>query len=225
MADLVRDHVGAGEIPGRAEALAQLTEELEVQIHAAVGRAVERPDRRARLAAGGLDGSGEQDEPRRLVGAAALLEEPAPGVLGVPEDGPDEVRLRIVLRGLALGSAVDRCRRRGLLDEAAQDVEGIGAREQAQHDDQEEAAASELESRPAHRHAPTVLDVLAAAHVPPAHREPPGAANWARPPPTQACARAPRPATSVPAAGSSATRRRPSLQATRWSSKIAAVLN
>ena len=51
MADLVRDHVGAGEVPRRAEALAQLTEELEVQIHAAVGRAVERPDREL-LAAG-----------------------------------------------------------------------------------------------------------------------------------------------------------------------------
>jgi hypothetical protein len=177
MANLVGHHVGTGEVSGRTEALAQLAEELEIQVHPPIRRAVERSDRGARLAAGGLDGPGEQDEPWRLVGPAALLEEPAPGFLGVPEDGPDEVRLRVVLRRLALGPAVDRRRRRGLLDEATQDIEGVRAREQAQHDDQEKAAAPQLESRPAHGHAATVLDVLAAAHVPPAHREPPGAAS------------------------------------------------
>ena len=47
MADLVRDHVRLSEIAGRPEAVAQLTEERQIEIELLVGRAVERTGRRA----------------------------------------------------------------------------------------------------------------------------------------------------------------------------------
>ena len=47
VADLVREHVGLREIAGRAEALAQLVVEAEVDVEVLVGRAVERPGRGA----------------------------------------------------------------------------------------------------------------------------------------------------------------------------------
>ena len=42
MADLVREHVGLGEVPGRAEAALQLVEEAEVEVDLAIARAIER---------------------------------------------------------------------------------------------------------------------------------------------------------------------------------------
>src|SRR5262249_33040479 len=121
----------------RAEALAQLAEELEVEVDLPIGWAIERTDRGAGLPARGVDRSAEEDQSRRLVAAAALLEQPAPGVLEVSEHGADEVRLRIVRRRLPLGSAVDS-RRRALL-QTAQEVQGSGARENTQHQDQEQS--------------------------------------------------------------------------------------
>jgi hypothetical protein len=50
--DLVGDDVRARELARGAEPLAQLLEELEVQVDLAIGRTVEGPDRRARLTAG-----------------------------------------------------------------------------------------------------------------------------------------------------------------------------
>ena len=43
MADLVRDHIGLGEIARRLEALRQFVEEFGVEIDLLVGRAVEGP--------------------------------------------------------------------------------------------------------------------------------------------------------------------------------------
>ena len=48
MADLVRDHVGLGEIARRAELAGQLVEEVGVEIDLAVVRTVERPGCRTR---------------------------------------------------------------------------------------------------------------------------------------------------------------------------------
>ena len=116
-------------------------------------------------------------------------------------------------------------RRRGLLDEAAQDVEGIRAREQAQHDDQEEASASELESPRRPSACPRRSSTLSLRRMSlqrignlPGGRLSSAVANSSM---RQGVA-APQPA--VARRGSRAPRRRrPSLQATGWSSKIAAV--
>ena len=54
VADLVGHHVGLGEVAGGAEARPQLVEEPEVEVHLAVSRAVEGPDR-----GGGGDDQGD----------------------------------------------------------------------------------------------------------------------------------------------------------------------
>ena len=68
VAVLVREHVRLGErAAARAELGLELIEEAEVDVDVAVVRAVERPDRRRRRAATGLDAAVEEPRPRRLV--------------------------------------------------------------------------------------------------------------------------------------------------------------
>jgi hypothetical protein len=62
MTELVSDDVRAREVAGRAESLAQLVEERQVEIDLLVARTVERPGRRLRHATGRLDDVPEQDD-------------------------------------------------------------------------------------------------------------------------------------------------------------------
>ncbi len=96
VADFMRDHVGLGEIAGRAEPARQLVEEGGVEVELAVGGAVERPGRRRGATAGGLRRPPKQHEPRRFVARAHRLEHGLPDVFGVAEDGGDEVLRRIL---------------------------------------------------------------------------------------------------------------------------------
>src|SRR5579875_2499186 len=103
VADLVRDHVGAREVAVGTETRRQFPEEIEIEVHALVTRAVERPHRGRRAAAGGADLAVEQHQPGIDVLLAHLLEVPGPHVLGAAEDLADELYLRIAaidLRGL-----------------------------------------------------------------------------------------------------------------------------
>src|SRR5262245_2249267 len=90
MPDLVGDHVAAREVSWSAEAALQLLEERLVQVHVAVARTVERPDRRADQPACRLDATAEEHKPGRLVLPPHLLEDLSPGVLGVADDARDE---------------------------------------------------------------------------------------------------------------------------------------
>src|SRR5262249_29602458 len=93
MADLVRDDVGAREIAGRAESLAQLAEESQIQVDAAVRWTVERTGRRLRQAARRLNRIAEQHDAGRLVAAAQRA---APEILNVLHDRVDEVDLALL---------------------------------------------------------------------------------------------------------------------------------
>ena len=70
VAVLVGDDVLRGEVTGGAELLLQLLQELEVEVHELIGRAVERADLRGRLTARRVDGAGEDLGERLLVLAA-----------------------------------------------------------------------------------------------------------------------------------------------------------
>src|SRR5262249_8105777 len=155
-----------------AEAVTELAEEREVEVYLPVRRAIEGSDRRARLAARRIDRAAEEDQPRGVVGPAALLEELPPGVLDVSEHGTDEVRLGIVRRRLSLRPAIDG-RRRAFL-QPTEEIERIRAGEDAQHQNQEQPATPQLQPGPANGRSATILDVVAAAHVTPAHRDLPG---------------------------------------------------
>ena len=85
--DLVRDHVGFGELAGivvvtAAEFSLQVLKKRGVQIDALIGRAVERAHGRARQAAAALLGAAEQAKLRRMIGAAAGREDFFPSVFG-----------------------------------------------------------------------------------------------------------------------------------------------
>ncbi len=123
--------------------------------------------------------------------------------------------------GFRSDSGVDGRRPAGLL-QTADEIERVRARQEAQDDDQEQPAAAELDPRAAHRHPSTVLDVLAAAHVSPAHLEPPGPPDGAR---RRSSSMRQRIATPQPRVGHRSGSHRgpgPSLQPAGWSSKIAA---
>ena len=107
MANLVGDHVGPGEIATRAELVAQVAEERQVEVDLPVARAVERPDRRARAAARRVDAVAEEHELGLLVGLPGALERLLPGLLGFGED------VRAEVAQVALG-VLRRGDRRGL---------------------------------------------------------------------------------------------------------------
>src|SRR5262249_42792888 len=68
------------------QALLQFVKERWVEINCFVHRAIERPDRRRRGTAAGLDALAEQDHVRRLVVLARLAELLAPDLSGEPQD-------------------------------------------------------------------------------------------------------------------------------------------
>ena len=95
MSDFVRNDVGARKIAGRAEALRQLVEKSEVEVDVLVAGTIERSRRRAREAAGGLDLTTKQNQLRRLIAAAGLLEDFTPYILGIAEDRSHEILLLV----------------------------------------------------------------------------------------------------------------------------------
>ena len=113
VADLVGDHVGLGEVAGRAEALAQLVEEAEVDVDLLVERAVEGAGRRARLAAARADAGGEEDEAWRRRMACRPWNCSAQKACEVVEDEVDELDLRRLGVGALGGPRRRRCPRAG----------------------------------------------------------------------------------------------------------------
>ena len=107
VAPLVPDDVHLGEGPGRgAELLAQLVEEVGVDVERSVGRAVEGPGRAGRAAAAGVDGGGEEEE----LGARVALDAHLGGGggpvgverVGGPRHAAVDARVRVGARGAAL---------------------------------------------------------------------------------------------------------------------------
>src|SRR5262249_48841652 len=167
VADLVRDHVGLGEVAGRAEAAGHLVEEREVEVDLAGRRAIERPDRGRRHAARRVHGAVEEDELRRRVTLARLLEDGGPGVFGAAEDLGREVAQAVVG-----GRLVGRPGLRGRLPPAAlqelEDLHRILAGEDRDPEHQAQAATADP-GPPAHAHPAAILDVVAPALALEAH--------------------------------------------------------
>src|SRR5262245_25644500 len=177
MPDLVSDHVAAREVSGSAEAALQLLEERLVQVDLAIARAVERPDRRAGEAARRIHAAPEEYEPGRLVLPPHLLADLPPGVFGIADDARDEL-LALVADPRRAGSPRRARRGRGrhaaVTRQHAQDLQRVLAEQQADRNDRDQPQASELDAAAAEPEAAggpalPILDVVALAHVAPAH--------------------------------------------------------
>src|SRR5262245_26319156 len=177
MPHLVGDHVGLRELAGfaaritGAKASLEVLEERRVQVNLAIVRAVERPHRGLRGAAGRACRAREHDERRRLVLLAGLCEDLLPLSLGASEHGRDE------LPGL-IGRRSGSCRLATLLLGAVSAGENLGAVDQqprvdaeppgekSQHDDGAYAETSATARHPeAAALATAILDVVAARQL------------------------------------------------------------
>jgi hypothetical protein len=170
VADLVRDDVRLREVAGGAEPVAQLAEEVEVDVHLGVGRAVEGPHRRGRRTAAGVHLAGEHVQPGVLVLPPGLLELGSPDGLRVLHQELNEVGLLGL--GLVRNLVGRRCvgdRPGHLLDHAAEP-----AAAPAEHGDQEDDDPDQpTAGRQRHAHAtpdaartPQVVDVVAPRPAP-----------------------------------------------------------
>src|SRR6516162_5564315 len=101
MPDLVGDDVRLGKLTGRLELLRKLLEEAQVEIHLAVYRAVERARGRASPTAGGPHLIPVKHQLRWNVLHPLILENGAPGILGLAEHRGDEAALLILRRAVA----------------------------------------------------------------------------------------------------------------------------
>ncbi len=93
------DHVGLGEVAGRAETVLQLAVEVEVDIDLLVARAIERPHGGHARAAGRTRGALEQNEGRIAIARAELPKGLRPHVLGgAKHDGHETLEVVIARR-------------------------------------------------------------------------------------------------------------------------------
>ncbi len=100
MADLMRDHIGLGEIARHVESVLQLLVERQVDIDLLVVGAIERPHGRRARAAGRANAAGIEHQLRVLVALAVALEDIGPHVLGVAKHDGDELLEVVLLRRL-----------------------------------------------------------------------------------------------------------------------------
>src|SRR4029079_5264330 len=157
MADLVRDHIGLGEIARRMETVLQLLVEGQVDIDLLVVRAIKRSHRRDTGAASGADAAAIEPERRVAVALAILLEESVPDVFGVGQHDRHELLQVVLARGLGvldlrsltlwyresgLIRALSRqlnIRNAAVVRSALQDHRGIDTEEKHQAEDDQEA--------------------------------------------------------------------------------------
>ena len=168
VADLMSNHVGLGEFARRMEPSLQLVIEGQIDVDLLIGGAIKRPDGGARQSATlGIDLIREHDQKRLLVGPAGPGEKISPDVLGHGQRRPDEVRLSLFLgapgRRFLPGGA-----RLGDLHPLHQDP-GVGSREKAHHQHDQDRADTTTYRNLASRDPPSVLDVIAPAFVLPSH--------------------------------------------------------
>ena len=187
MPDLVRDHIGLGEITRGVELPFELVVEGEVDIDLVVARAVERPRRHAGEPAGRTDAPGEEHELRLLVGLAARLEDSAPDILRLGQHRSDELlHLVVALRRHLTLAGRHRNLPRPCLVEDLYRIDAEGLQDEEEHDQDDDAgnpaAARAADPHPA-RDAETgrvetarivvltaaVLDIVALPAALPAH--------------------------------------------------------
>ena len=192
MADLMRDHIGFRELAGLAaaavEAHLHVVEERGVEIDALVARTIERPHGGAGKAAAAVAfDAAVEHQARRPVAVTARLEDVAPDVLGIADNGGDKIAGAVARRagarrglpGKAAGSGVAV-----LLSSSAPPMSTPGSMPSAQPTRPSTTTAPIPRPPPrrceSHRRMPytaaavaVVFDIVAAAKIIPAHSKSP----------------------------------------------------
>src|ERR1700712_2159498 len=145
MAELVREHVRLRELAGRAEAIAQLIVEAEINVDLLIERAVERPHRRLRLTASRLHAIAEENELRVVPLHAFLRNDLRPGLLRVVEHERHELHFLVLFGRLAGGWRRLIAGGRGSRCTAAvtEEREQVAVEEEAQNEHDDRAADAE----------------------------------------------------------------------------------
>ncbi len=169
VADLVGDHVGLGEIAGRAEALFELVVEAEVDIELVVGGAVEGAHCRAGHAAGRPDLARKDDQVGFFILAADRGKDRVPGVLGVGQHHRHEIH-HLFLSG-RWRAGVGRSRRAAVHGQLFDKLRRVAAEQEIENrnDQKPDTADTADGGPPAHRRPPPVFDVLAPPSAFPTH--------------------------------------------------------
>jgi len=142
--------------------------ELQVNVHLLVGGTVEGPGSRAGDAAGGLNLTGKEHQLGNLVSHPFLPELVHPDILG--RDGYKYEFSQLVFFRVG-GHLAALVARHGRGAHLLQQLHGIGAHEQGDHDERDAAQAAD--GQPRRPHAAPVLHVVAAPFASPPHRPPP----------------------------------------------------
>src|SRR5262245_30963749 len=224
VAHLVGDDVGLGELArlavAAAEPVFQVAEERGVDVDALIAGAVERPHGGLRHAAARLIGhAGEHHQPRGPVVLVGLLEDLLPAVLGIAEDGGDELAHLVagragvplaVARGAFVLRLAPAAHHLGAADQEAR-IDAERPADEAEHHDGADPQAAGA-ARHAEAAAPAagiafvaaILDVVAAAEILPAHYLSPPLRG-------RHCRRPPRRLSTTPGATARSRRPRPRL--------------
>ena len=178
MADLVGDHVGLREVAGRAEAIAQVAVEVEIDVDLLVGRAVERTHRRLRRAAGRAHHAARTARASARRSRAPASRNSCVQVSSVSASTTDtKAAPSSVASPAPTGAVLSSAPGSGTSRVAPpprqqrQDLERVDAEQPGPEHQQQDAAAAEPEAaapEPDPRTAP-VLDVAAATAFSPAH--------------------------------------------------------
>src|SRR6267154_4775519 len=170
MPEFVGDDISLRELAGGAEATIELIEKTELDVDPFVFRTIERPGGGARSAAFGLRGVAEQDELGVAIGFAGLLgKKLRPCFLCVVERKGHE-RDQRALRTIARRIGLPDLRWTGGCSATAQQGEKIGFEDEAENQENDGAAdsdvqAAELEASASTRLIAAIFDVLAFAAV------------------------------------------------------------
>jgi len=159
MADLVRDYVGLGKVPRRAEPSLQIAEEREVEVQPLVAGTVERPHSRLPHAARRAHLALVQDQRGSAVARARARGQRAPDILGAAEhlrdELPDLVFRRPVRRLAGRTGTLGRHLLRDVRNHRGIDAEEVG--------DERDDDAAHAQAAADHADAAPVLDVIACA--------------------------------------------------------------
>jgi hypothetical protein len=166
MTDFVGDDVGLGKVTRGAQLISEIAIEAEIDVDFLIGRAIERAGLGTGEATTGLDFAREEHKARLPVALAVAPEELIPDVLGISEDGFDELGefvirssgARSLLLNLALGRIPHLLEKRLRVSTEKDDE---------QDDDKGAEAASDGEWFAAH--ASPVFDIGALTSAFPAH--------------------------------------------------------